>query len=711
MRKISILLPFKENFSPTYAGAVSLFINDTLRISKFKKNTIVYGNTEYKEKFNLNYINIKLSRNIFQSQNKKYVKEFIKIEEKRNSDLIELHNRPIYLSYLLNKLKKRNYLLYFHNDPLTMVGSKSVGERIFLLENCFKIIFNSNWSKRRFLNNMRSDHINSDKLVVINQSAKKNNINIKKKQNLITFVGKLNRSKGYDLFGKAIVQILNKYKNWNSIVVGDEPRDKIDFNHKNLFKLGFKKHNEVLNIYKKSSIAVVCSRWDEPFGRTSLEAASNGCAVIISNRGGLPETVTDGVVLKKLDVSNIFKEIEKLILNKSLRNKIQKLSLKNFYLTHKYITDLIDEIRDQKLLINKNINYNKTNKSLRILHVTNFNERHNGRLFFNTGRRINNGFVRLGNSVLEFSDRDIQKNYKSYSDITGSRSLNEKLKKTCYNYKPDLLILGHADLVSPEMLGELKDEYPSLKIGQWFLDPLNKNGPDFKKNKNRILHKSKFVDANFLTTSPDVLNFLPKNVENFYIPNPADKSFETLNNYNKNCSNDVFFALSHGVHRGNLKLRTTDDRELFVKKLIDITNNVKFDIFGINNIQPIWADQYFKTISNSKMGLNLSRGSPIKYYSSDRITQITGNGLVTLIDEKTHYNHFFSKDEMVFYKNISDLSEKISKLARDEKLRKSIGKKGKEKYMKYFNSNLVAEFIINKTLNIKSKSNYIWHKN
>ena len=40
---------------------------------------------------------------------------------------------------------------------------------------------------------------------------------------------------------------------------------------------------------------------------------------------------------------------------------------------------------------------------------------------------------------------------------------------------------------------------------------------------------------------------------------------------------------------------------------------------------------------------------------------------------------------MVFYKNVSDLSEKISKLARDEKLRKSIGKKGKEKYMKYKN--------------------------
>ena len=110
------------------------------------------------------------------------------------------------------------------------------------------------------------------------------------------------------------------------------------------------------------------------------------------------------------------------------------------------------------------------------------------------------------------------------------------------------------------------------------------------------------------------------------------------------------------------------------------------------------------------MGLNLSRGTPIKYYSSDRITQIVGNGLVTLIDEKTFYSDFFDKSEMVFYKNVSDLSEKIEKISADEKLRKSIGKKGKAKYMKYFNSTLVADFIINKTFDIKNKSKYLWHK-
>ncbi len=708
--KISVLLPFKENFSPSYAGAVSLFVNDTTKISKYKKKTYIYGNTNYKETFKLNYINILPKTNFFQSQNKEYVNEFIKKEEIIQSDLIELHNRPIYLTYLVNSLFNRTYILYFHNDPLSMSGSKTISERIFLMKNCFKIIFNSNWSKRRFLKGMKNDFVNSEKLVVINQSAMKNNFRIKNKKKIITFVGKLNRSKGYDLFGSAVIRILNKYNDWKAIVIGDEPRDKIDFNHNNLEKLGFKKHSEVINIYKKTSIAVVCSRWEEPFGRSSLEAAANGCAVIISNRGGLPETITNGIILKKLSSNEIFKEIELLIKNNNIRKNLQKLSYKNFYLTHKYITNLIDKIRDLKLSLPNKFNINNKKKSLRILHITNFNERHNGRLFFNTGRRINNGFIRLGHSVLEFSDRDIQKHYKSYTDIKGSRSLNDKLIKTCYNYKPDMLVLGHADLISPTILGNLKDEYPNLRVAQWFLDPLNKNGPDFKKNKKRILDKSEFIDANFLTTSPDVLSFLSKKTKNYFIPNPADFSFETLNNFNHDCSNDVFFALSHGVHRGSLKLRTSDDREKFLIKLINITKNVKFDIFGINNVQPIWADQYFKTISNSKMGLNLSRGSPIKYYSSDRITQITGNGLVTLIDEKTGYQNFFNKNEMVFYKNLSDLSEKILKISKDDKLRKKIGRNGKLKYLKHFNSNLVAQFIIDKTFNNVNKTKYLWHE-
>ncbi len=707
--KISILLPYKENFSPEYPGAVSLFINDTTLISRHKKYIKVYGSTDFKKIFKIPYVNIELKKRIIGSQSKTYISKFLQFEKKRQSDIIEIHNRPNYLKILYFKLKKRsNYTLFFHNDPLSMEGSKTIDDRKFLLKHCYRIIFNSYWSRKRFLEGLENRFVSSEKLLVFFQSAARGNINIiSKKKKWITFVGKLNKAKGYDIFGAAVKNILKKHKEWTVQIVGDEKRENIKFNHKNINLLGFLNHKKVLSLFKKTSIAVVCSRWEEPFGRTSLEAAANGCAVIISNRGGLPETITNAIIIKNLSVKTLTNKIRYLIKNTKKRIEYQKLSIKNFYLSHKYVSNLIDNYRDSK--INKiNIFYTKKKFTARILHITNFNERLDGRLFFNTGRRINNGFIRLGHSVLGFSDRDIVKYYKSFSDISGGETLNEKLKNTCFNYKPDIIVMGHSDLISSQQLGELKDDYPNVKIAQWFLDPLNKDGPDYERNKKRILDKSDHIDANFITTSPNVIKFLPNKIKNFFIPNPVDSSFETLNNFNNNCNVDVFFALSHGVHRGVLKSGKKDDRNYFLRQLQNKTENVKFDIYGLDNKQPIWADHYFKVISNAKMGLNLSRGAPIKYYSSDRIAQIIGNGLVTLIDEKTKYQDFFTNKEMIFYKSTNDLSESIIRIANDEKLRKSIGRAGKEKYFKYFNSDIVAEFIINKTFEINKKKKYFW---
>ena len=704
--KISILLPYKENFSPTYAGAVSIFVKDTTIKSKYKKNITIYGNTSLKNIYKLNYKNIDLKKNLVQSGSKIYVNEFLKHEEQNKSDIIEIHNRPAYVNPIFNS-RNSKIVLYFHNDPLSMLGSKSSTEREDILNKTFKVIFNSEWSKKRFLTKLGEFYHKSNKLEVIHQSTNKVNINLSKKKKIITFVGKLNSAKGYDLFGSAIIKILNNFTDWKAIVVGDEPREKLIFKHKRLNILGFQHHDKVLKIFKDTSIAVACSRWEEPFGRTSLEAASRGCAVIISNRGGLPETITNGIIIRNLNVTNIYSAIKKLISNSKYRVKFQKLSLKNFYLTNEYAKKKIDTYRD-KILIGPNfkLNFFKEKNKLKILHVTNFNERHNGRLFYNTGRRINNGFIRLNHSVLEFSDRDIVSYYRSINDLRGSKKLNQKLIDVIANYVPDILVLGHADLIKNNTLAYIKKSYPSIKIAQWFLDRMDS---DWSINKKRFLDKINLVDCSFCTTSPDVLDFSKKN-RIYYIPNPADESFESLEVYNnKNYNNDVFFAMSHGVHRGILKKGKFDKRELFINNLIKRTPNIKFDLYGMDGTQPVWADNYIRAISQSKMGINLSQGMPIKYYSSDRLTQLIGNGLLTFVDIKTSLNNFFAKDEVIFYKSISDLSEKIIKYSNDDKERIKIARKGRKKYLKYFNSKNVADYIIKKTLDIKKRSFY-WEK-
>ena len=476
--KISILLPYKENFSSKYAGAVSLFVKDTTYNSEYKDSIIVYGNTKYKSKLLKNYINLNIKKSLLQSNSKIYVEKFMEHEKQFPSDLIEIHNRPNYVKYL-SKETSSKLILYFHNDPLTMNGSKQINERKELFKKTNKLIFNSKWSRDRFLEGFNKLDKNSDKLTVLYQSAKKFKINFKNKKKIISFVGKLNTAKGYDLFGAAIVKILNKHKDWKAIVIGDEPREKHVFYHKNLNILGFKPHDIVLNKFNVVSISVVCSRWEEPFGRTSLEASSRGCALIISNRGGLPETTNHALVLKKLTTNEVFSKIDFLIKNKKERELLQKKTYKNFTYTHQFITNLQDRIRynvlgPQLFFINK-INQNT---KLKVLHITNFNERYNGRLHYNTGRRLNNGFIRSGHNVLSISDRDILKQNKSITDVKGKKFLNYKLIKCYENFKPNIVILGHADNVYNETLDYFKSNDKYLKIAQWFLDPLIIKGPD-----------------------------------------------------------------------------------------------------------------------------------------------------------------------------------------------------------------------------------------
>ncbi len=699
---ISILLPYKENYSKNYAGAVSIFVNDTNKLSKHKKNIQVYGFTKEETKLT-NYKNINIKKKLFSSTSSQYINNFLKTINKKKIDILEIHNRPHYINYF-KKIQNYKIILFFHNDPLKMQGSSTVTQRLELLKKSDKIVFNSNWSRLRFLIDL-PQNIENHKITVIHQSTSKTKINFAKKEKLISFVGKLNVSKGYDIFGKAIIKILNKYKDWSSVVIGDEPRQKFFFNHKNLNHLGFKNNHFVLKTLKKVSIAVVPSKWDEPFGRSSLEAASRGCALIISNTGGLSETTNDALILNDLTDKSLYKKIEFLIKNQNIRKRLQRNAHKNFSLTNVKIANQIDKLRESIFIKNVNI-AKKTNKVLKIIHITNLNERFDGRLHYNTGKRINNGLIRLGHNVLNISDRDIISNYKNLTDPKGIKILNDKIITSFKNFNPDLILMGHADNVSVETLEELKILNKNLKISQWFLDPITKHGPDYINNKKRLLKFQEINNTNFITTDPHSLHFNIRNA--FFIPNPADESFETLNNYKHNCENDVFFAMSHGVHRGILKKGKYDDRELILRNLVNKNQNIKFDFYGLDKKQPIWGDNFKNILSKSKMGLNLSRGKPIKYYSSDRITQLMGNGLMTFIDEKTHYSDFFSSKELVTYKNYSDLVEKINKYKRNEKERKEIAKNGKLKYLKFFNSSKVAKFILNKTYQINDKENFLW---
>ena len=160
----------------------------------------MYGNTKRKQFLSKNFINIKINSNILSSNNRKYLAKFVDLNLNNIPDIIEIHNRPSYVEIIKKKLSSK-IILYFHNNPLTISGSKNRNDRLNILNVCEHLFFNSNWTKDQFFKDIeQSNYLN--KFSICYQSTKKQKVEISKKKKIITFVGKLNTAKGYDIFGQ-----------------------------------------------------------------------------------------------------------------------------------------------------------------------------------------------------------------------------------------------------------------------------------------------------------------------------------------------------------------------------------------------------------------------------------------------------------------------------------------------------------------------------
>ena len=690
-KDIAILLPYKEKFTIEQAGAASIWVKDYLALSKLSSRTIVYGNLDKKFKpLTTNYKNINLKNKIIR-KNISYTNELYNEYLNYNFSIIEIHNRPESLLYLLKKKIRAKLIFVFHNNPKDMRGSASIKERIFIAEKTEQIYFVSKWVKDKFFEGLPYKHRNNCEILY---PAIKPLKKFPKKEKLIIFCGKLNSSKGYDIFGSAVLRILDRFKDWKAISIGNEPREKFDFKHKNFKILDWIQHKKILNFYSKASISVVPSRWLEPFGRTAMESAAYGCATITSKNGGLPETFDNELFLERISSDEIYRLIYKLIKNPKLQKLIQK---KNFLNVKHKIENKVKQLDNlKKFLLHSNFYFNK-GKKLKILHISQFDDRNDYRLFnISISNKISKGLIRNDHDVINFSYRNfINKNF-----ITDkNEKINQKVLDISSNYRPDLILLGHNNFLYRNNIEILKSKYNS-KISLWYEDALGKNGdgPHWKENLSLIEKNHDLIDSYFTTTHPDVISTKINKKKISFLPIPVDQNIENLNLYEKKVSyKDLFFALSHGVNFGKLKRRKIDEREEFIKELMRKYPQINYNILGIANENPKWNYEYYNELSKCKIALNLSRGKPIKLTSSNRIASLVGNGIYTFIDSRTQYNKIFNEDEMGSYKSINDLGNKIENLLTNENNIQKYAKNGKEKYFKLFNSKVISANIIKKT--------------
>ena len=129
----AIILPNKEKFTKKNSGAASIFVKDSLEAEDYK-SYIIYGNSKVDEK---------KYKKIFVSANQKnkflsnylYIKKFISKFKQKNITLFEIHNRPEYVINLKKNFPTAKFIIFYHNNPTKLRGSKTLGQRKFLDES------------------------------------------------------------------------------------------------------------------------------------------------------------------------------------------------------------------------------------------------------------------------------------------------------------------------------------------------------------------------------------------------------------------------------------------------------------------------------------------------------------------------------------------------------------------------------------------------
>ena len=146
-KEIAELLPNKEDYSSNNAAAASIWVNDFNKGNIINKQ-IIFGISSSSTPLSKNFINLKKLNIINNSYF--YIKNFIrKLPE--SIKVIIIHNRPHFFFILKKKFPEMKFAIVFHNDPNTLRGSRSISEKINILEHCDKIIFVSSYVKKKIL--------------------------------------------------------------------------------------------------------------------------------------------------------------------------------------------------------------------------------------------------------------------------------------------------------------------------------------------------------------------------------------------------------------------------------------------------------------------------------------------------------------------------------------------------------------------------------
>jgi hypothetical protein len=341
----------------------------------------------------------------------------------------------------------------------------------------------------------------------------------------------------------------------------------------------------------------------------------------------------------------------------------------------------------------------------RIVHASGFTLRAKGSFQHGVPHKISNGLVRNGHQVINFCDREVA----SGAGWLGVRSLGRQKANTiflefCEHVAPEGILLGHADLITADTVRALRQRLPDVRVLQWNVDPLFD-----EPNARRIEDKLDVVDATLISTAGDSLRrFWRPGKRLGFLPNPSDPSIERGHAYARDdLAIDLFFAVGsprdvrHYCGRG----WNVEELGALIRQRIP---ELRTEFPGMFGTPPIVGGTFQRALEASRMGLNISKRNDVYLYSSNRIAHLMGNGVLTFIDRATGYAELLGEDAAVFHSEVEELIDKLRHFHGDDASRRTVARRGAERYRALFNERIVARYIADVLFDRLESVSYEW---
>jgi hypothetical protein len=335
---------------------------------------------------------------------------------------------------------------------------------------------------------------------------------------------------------------------------------------------------------------------------------------------------------------------------------------------------------------------------MRILHIAHQQLRKYGHTRVNWAQKLYYGLIKNDHHVQSFSDRDVAAFEAPFGirDLGKSRA-NKRLLQTVEAYQPDLIIVGHCDIISNHTLQEARNLCPSTVIVGCNNDPLF-----VPENAAKITHRCEVMDAFFVSTGlRELKSFTGKRAKLWHMPNPVDPSIESCNvSQQSGMPHDLIFCSKSEAYTERGKIVTAIKDSL--------SKELNFYTPGSFGEPGVWGRDYDQALAHSKMGLNLNRQEGYHWYSSARIAQMAGNGLLVFTDQRAEFDSLFPEQSLVYFSSTEYLLDKIQRFHADDDMRKAWASRGYDFMHREMNNKLYAQYIVEASMNVPFTHDYVW---